>query len=88
MVVVVCCGLFLSVAGCTETVNVTTTEAPTTNPPIELLSGFTVYGFTIEPGADLSNADLTGADLTGADLTGADLTGAILKGATMPDGWQ
>jgi uncharacterized protein YjbI with pentapeptide repeats len=90
MVVVVCCGLLLSVAGCTETVNVTSTEAPTTNAPIELRSGFAVNGREIGPeanlrGTNLTDADLTGADLRGANLTDVNLTDANLRGADLSD---
>jgi len=82
----------VSVAGCTKTVYVATTDAPVvTDAPVELRSGFTVNGYTIRPGADLggaympnanlSFADLSGANLSLSDLSGANLTGANLSGA-------
>jgi hypothetical protein len=60
MAVAVVVGL-LSITGGKETVNVTTTEAPTTNAPIELRSGFTINGREIGPGTNLHGADLTDA---------------------------
>ena len=100
--VAVVVGLLLSVTGCTKTVYVTTTEAPNTEAPVELRSGFTVNGYKIEPAADLTDAylrdeDLSFADLTAVNLSDADLsyanltlgtnvTDSIVTGATMPDG--
>lgn len=37
-----------------------------------------IYGYKIEPGADLAWAKLAGADLSGAKLAGADLSTADL----------
>jgi hypothetical protein len=104
MAVAVVGGLLLSVAGCTKTVYVTTTDAPVvTDAPAELRNGFTVNGYTIERGADLRGAnlarvnlayanlvraDLTDADLYDANLTGAHLFDAYLFGAKLPDGWR
>ena len=42
-----------------------------------------VYGYVIEPGADLNNANLSDANLMGANLSGANLTNANLSGANL-----
>ena len=42
-----------------------------------------VYGYTIEPGANLREADLQGADLSKGDLREADLGGANLHNADL-----
>jgi uncharacterized protein YjbI with pentapeptide repeats len=49
------------------------------------VDGVEVYGYTIEPGANLSGANLKGANLLAANLFRADLTGADLTGARLEE---
>ena len=80
--------VLMLVTGCTKTMYVTSTEAPTvaetpsvTETPTNKWGGRTPTAAEIFPDADLTDANLSGAELTLADLTGANLIGA-----TMPNG--
>ena len=60
------------------------TDAPTTTVTVVTdSSDYFVFGYLIEPYADLNGAFFNGADLSGANLTGADLSGADLSGAEL-----
>jgi hypothetical protein len=79
-------GVILMLAtGCTKTVYVASTEAPTTDAPGEPGSGFTVNGYKIKPGAYLLGVNLEGANLRGANLEDANLMSANLEGADLED---
>ena len=78
--------VLMLVTGCTKTVYVASTEAPSvTEAPSNKWDGRKPSDADVFPGADLAGADLRGANLYRANLRGANLAGADLRDADLAD---